>query len=81
MTNVIAGVDTTASVVKNTGDTGAGSISVAATTAGSFTAVYELENNMLDGTDTAMWPLARVVVTGGVGDITTVSKVLVTRRL
>jgi hypothetical protein len=81
MTTVIGGIDTTNSVVKNTGDTGAGSISAAQTTAGSFTAVYELENNIYDGTDTALWPTARVAVVGGAGDIATVSSVIISRRL
>ena len=51
------------------------------TTALSATAKYELELNVQNGSDTAMWPLMRVVVTTGVGDTATISSCLITRRL
>jgi hypothetical protein len=79
-TSVAAGVDCAAPVRKNTGDTGNGSTSVAATTAGSFTAAVELENNMYNGSDTALWPHARIAVVGGAADVVTVTSVKVTRR-
>lgn len=80
-TAVQAGVNTTNTVLKNENDSGAGSITAAQTTAGSFTATYELENNVYDGTDTASWPLARVVVITQASDTATCSGVLVSRRL
>ncbi len=80
MTQVKGGT-VTAPVVKDDDDAGAGSITAANTTPGAATLTYELENNVLDGTDTAIWPTARVVVTAGAGDTATVSKVLVSRRL
>ena len=67
-------------VVKDDDDAGAGSITAANTTPGAATLVYEIENNIYDGTDTAMWPLARVVCTTGVGDTATVSNVYISRR-
>jgi hypothetical protein len=51
------------------------------TTALSATTNYELELNVHNGSDTAMWPMMRVVVTTGVGDTATISSCLVTRRL
>jgi hypothetical protein len=80
-TSVIAGVDNDAPVPKDDDDAGAGSITIAETTDGSFTSTNELENNIADGTDTATWSLGRVVVTTGTGDTITASEVLVTRRL
>jgi len=74
------GVDSTASTDQDEDDSGDGSISIANTTAGSFTAAYEIENNVYDGTDTAMWNTARVIVTTGASDTATVSKVYVSRR-
>lgn len=68
-------------VVKDENDAGAGSISAANTTPGASTLVYELENNVYDGTDTAIWPLARVVCVCGAGDTGTVTAVNVSRRL
>lgn len=59
----------------------AGTIVGANTTPGASTLVYELENNVYDGTDTAIWPIARVVLTTGVGDSATVTAVNVSRRL
>jgi hypothetical protein len=67
-------------VVKDENDAGAGTISAANTTPGASTLVYELENNIYDGTDTATWPLARVVCVCGAGDTGTVTAVQVTRR-
>lgn len=51
------------------------SVSISATTR------YELELNLANGTDTAMWPLCRVVVVTQGGDSATISSVLMTRRL
>ncbi len=62
-------------------DATAGTITAANTTPGAATLVYEQENNVYDGTDTAIWPLCRVVCICGVGDSGTVSSVFVTRRL
>lgn len=81
MTQVVAGDDADDAVTKDEDDGTAGSISAANTTASAETANYELENNIYDGTDTAMWPLARVVVTTGTGDTATASAVYVSRRL
>jgi hypothetical protein len=67
-------------VVKDENDAGAGTISAANTTPGAATLVYEIENNIYDGTDTAIWPLARVICTTGAGDTATVSNVYVSRR-
>lgn len=67
-------------VVKNADDSGVGSISAANSTPGASTLVYEIENNIYDGTDTAIWPLGRVVCTTGVGDTATVTNVYVSRR-
>lgn len=47
----------------------------------SATTNYEQEVNLSNGTDTAIWPLARVVVVTQGGDSATISSVLVTRRL
>lgn len=47
----------------------------------SATTRYEQEVNLFNGTDTAMWPLARIVVTTGSGDSATISSCLITRRL
>lgn len=41
---------------------------------------YEVENNMTAGTDTMMWPLARIVVVTGVGDTCDVDACYVTER-
>ena len=62
-------------------DSGAGSVTAANTTPGAATLTYELENNIYNTTDTAIWPIARVVVTTGTGDTGTVSAVRVSRRL
>ncbi len=70
----------TAPVPKNEDDSGAGTIVGADTTPGAATLTYELENNVLDGTDTAMWPRSRVVVTTGVADTATMDNVFVSRR-
>jgi hypothetical protein len=80
MTQVKGGT-VTAPVVKDDDDAGAGTIVGANTTPGAATLSYELENNVYDGTDTAIWPIARVVVTAGVGDSATVSGLTVTQRL
>ena len=66
-------------VPKDDDDSGAGSITAANSTPGAATLVYEIENNVA-GTDTTMWPLARVIMTTGVGDTATVSAVYVSRR-
>ncbi len=50
-------------------------------TALSATTNYELENNMFNGSDTAIWPLARIVVVTQGSDTVTLSSALVTRRL
>ncbi len=82
-TSVTAGVDCTAPVRKNEDDTGVGTsvTTLTATTAGSFTAGYELENNVYNSTDTATWCLGRVVMVAQTGDTATVSACLITRRL
>jgi len=67
-------------VTKNSDDSGDGTITAANSTPGAATLVYELENNMYAGSDTAIWPLARVVVTSGAGDTATATAVYVSRR-
>ncbi len=47
----------------------------------SATTTYEQEVNLLNGSDTAMWPLARVVIVTQASDTATISSCLVTRRL
>ena len=71
----------TAPVVKDDDDAGAGTIVGANTTPGAGTLVYQLENNVYGGTDTAVWPRARIVCVCGVADSGTVTSAYVTRRL
>ena len=74
------GNDSTASTDQDEDDSGDGSIAIANTTAGSFTEP-EVENNVFDGTDTATWPLCRVVVITDTSDACTASAVYVSARL
>jgi hypothetical protein len=74
------GNDGTATSEQVENDSGSGSITIANTTAGSFTEP-EVENNIYDGTDTATWPLARVVVITDTSDAATCDNVYVSRRL
>jgi len=80
MTQLVGGVVEDV-VPKDEDDGTAGTITAANSTPGASTLVYELENNVYDGTDTATWPLARVVCITGAGDTATVSNVYVSRRL
>jgi len=80
ITWVPKGNDSTATDVANEDNSGAGSITVVNTTAGSFT-VPEINNNIYDGTDTPAYPLCRVVVITTTSDACTASEVLVSRRL
>jgi len=74
------GNDSTATAPKDEDDSGAGSITVANTTAGSFT-IPEINNNVYNGTDTPAYPLCRVVVITTTSDACTASEVLLSRRL
>ena len=80
MTSTGGGTDCAAPTRKTFNDGANGSIAVTATTPGSFTAIVEIENNVYNGSDTALWPLARIAVVGGAGDVATVSSIIVTRR-
>ncbi len=77
----IKGGTVTAPVVKDDDDAGAGTIVGANTTPGAATLVYELENNIYDTSDTAMWPVARIVCVTDTGDSGTVTACRVSRRL
>ncbi len=79
-TSVIDGVDCAAPVRSNTGDTGNGSTTVAATTPGSFTATVKLANNVYNGTDAPLLPLARIAIITQSGDTATVSAIVRTER-
>lgn len=78
MTAVHGGPDLTGTVQAEDDSAVGGANAIAQTTDGSFTAVYEIENNMLAGTDTMIWPNARVVVITTADDTCTVSSVRVT---
>jgi hypothetical protein len=78
MTAVHGGPDLSGTVQAEDDSAVGGANAIAQTTAGSFTAVYEIENNMLAGTDTMIWPNARVVVITTADDTCTVSSVKVT---
>jgi len=79
-TVVQGGVATTKSVSNLADDSVAGAVTIAETTSGSYTASYELENNVFAGTDTAIWPLGRIVAVIDTNDTATCSAVYVTRR-
>lgn len=66
-------------VSKQDDDAGNGAATAVNSIAGTAILVYELENNMY-GSDTAMWPFARVVVTSGAGDTATATAVYVSRK-
>jgi hypothetical protein len=73
------GNDSTATSEQTEDDSGSGSISIANTTAGSFT-VPEINNSVYNGTDAPAWPLCRVVVITDTSDACTASKVYVSQR-
>lgn len=73
------GNDSTATDPANEDNSGAGSITVANTTAGSFT-IPEINNNVYNGSDVASWPLCRVVVITDTSDACTASAVYVSQR-